>query len=310
MSEPGSLPWTDEQWALVQRTAAESARRARTASTFLPLVGPLPESQASVPRLQMDLENPGTDNYRPGISRLAIDDAETMKLATLSIEVFVKTNQADDPKLESVLHMVSRAAVVIGRLEDAIVLRGQPGADLAPVDDAGNTIVQPIIYWVSGGGTHRGLRWIPPVPVPPKQAQPITENVKSRPAAQYGENLVQAVVRAISGLEGRGHYGPFGAMFGHKLYAAAHEPSQSLVLPADRFVPFLGGGPLLRSSALPDGEGVIVATAGAPVDLVVAGDIHVSYLQRTTEPRYVLRVSERLALRVKEPEAIARLLTT
>jgi hypothetical protein len=34
----------------------------------------------------------------------------------------------------------------------------------------------------------------------------------------------------------------------------------------------------------------------------------VSYVQRTLEPRYVLRVSERFVLRMKQPEARCRLL--
>jgi hypothetical protein len=79
-------------------------------------------------------------------------------------------------------------------------------------------------------------------------------------------------------------------------------------MPRDRFVPFLGGGPLLRSSTLPPDEGLIVASADAPVDLVIATDVHVSYVQRTIEPRYALRVSQRLTLRVKQPEAIAHLI--
>jgi uncharacterized linocin/CFP29 family protein len=58
---------------------------------------------------------------------------------------------------------------------------------------------------------------------------------------------------------------------------------------------------------LPEGEGVIVASAGAPIDLVVGTDVHVSYLQRSTEPRYVLRVSERVVLRLKQPQAVAHL---
>jgi hypothetical protein len=96
-------------------------------------------------------------------------------------------------------------------------------------------------------------------------------------------------------------------VLGHELFQAAHDPSTYLVLPRDRFVPFLGGGPLLRSSTLPPDEGLVVSTVDAPIDLVIATDVHVSYLQRTLEPRYALRVSERFTLRVKQPQAIAHL---
>ena len=43
------LPWTSQQWADLRAVAQESARNSRVASTFLPLVGPLPKDQATVP---------------------------------------------------------------------------------------------------------------------------------------------------------------------------------------------------------------------------------------------------------------------
>jgi len=43
---------------------------------------------------------------------------------------------------------------------------------------------------------------------------------------------------------------------------------------------------------------------GEPVDLVVATDICVSFLQATTDPYYVFRVSEKIVLRIKQPNAI------
>ena len=53
-------------------------------------------------------------------------------------------------------------------------------------------------------------------------------------------------------------------------------------------------------------RGAIIALAGNPVELVVATDINVAYLQTTgtTEPRRVFRVSERIALRIKDRRAI------
>jgi uncharacterized linocin/CFP29 family protein len=49
---------------------------------------------------------------------------------------------------------------------------------------------------------------------------------------------------------------------------------------------------------------VVVALSGAPVDLVVAQDMHVSYLHVDDEARHVLRVVEQFRLRIKQPEAI------
>jgi len=302
MHDDGSrLPWTDEQWACIQSHVQESANRARIANSILPLVGPLPGGQASVPVLEMRQQTPaqgwyGSVGRQGSLPRLDIDDSITRPLTTIAVEVFVRTQQAADPDLASTRQMLSRAAVIIGRLEDALVFEGQPGPGSPPTRD-GKLLVEPEIYTVRGGERFAGLR----------TAAPATGEVTVAPGETYGENLIRGVVEAVGYLESIGQYGPFGCVLGHDLFEAAHHPSHYLVLPRDRFVPFLGGGPLLRSSTLPADEGLIVASADAPIDLVIATDIHVSYLQRTMEPRYALRVSQRLTLRVKRPEAIAHL---
>ena len=79
------------------------------------------------------------------------------------------------------------------------------------------------------------------------------------------------------------------------------------MLPQDRIILFLGGGPLFRSSTLPARSGVVVALGGVPVELVVAKDMSLQFLQVTDEPRYLFRVREKIALRIKEAKAIATL---
>lgn len=284
------LPWTDEQWAMAQRIVQEGARRARVASSFLPLFGPLPDGQASVPALGVVYEAINIDRQRgEAEQRLEIDDGKTLPLTTIACHVYLKTQQAEDPDLVSAKQMLGRAADVIGRLEDAIVFNGQPDADRPPANTGGI----PKVYTVRGGQKHPGLL--------------SDEGTKCKEAvdlARGSEELIRAVVASIQGLERRGHYGPFACVLGRTLYEAANTPSpNSLVLPSDRIIPFLDGGPLRRSSVVPKQQGVVVALAGSPIDLVVASDVHVKYLQLSVEPRYVLRVSERLVLRMKQPEA-------
>lgn len=302
------LLWSDEQWAMVQRTVQESARKARVASSFLPLVGPLPDGQASVPALGVAYEAIDRIERGEAEQRLEIDDGKTLPLTRIACNVYLKTQQAEDPDLASAKQMLSRAADVIGRLEDAIVFNGQPGEDKPPANTGGI----PKVYTVRGGGKHAGLL--------SGEGDETNERSRGRKTderpecevvvnlAEGGNDVVRAVIAAIQGLEHRGHYGPFACVLGHSLYEAANTPSEdSLVLPSDRIVPFLDGGPLRRSSVVPDGQGVVVALAGSPIDLVVASDVHVSYVQLTLEPRYVLRVSERFVLRTKQPDARCRL---
>jgi uncharacterized linocin/CFP29 family protein len=306
MSEhTGTLPWTDEQWTAMQQLVQDAARRARVGSSFLPLHGPLPPGQSTVPALE--LTNPQTAG--PGQvlergeapTRLEIDDGRTLRLATIACDVYLNTQQAEDPDLAAAHDLIARAADIIGRLEDAIVFNGQPAPDSAPAAPLGGPVVSPVIYTVSGGNTnHPGLLTPHPDPNLTKAVLPLGD-----PAGP--DQLVQSVGDAIQTLETYGHYGPFACVLGHDLYVQSVTPNPgSLVLPSDRITPLLDG-PLLRSGTVDREQGVVVALAGSPIDLVVATDVHLGYLQRSLEPRYVLRVSERFVLRLKQPEAVCQL---
>jgi uncharacterized linocin/CFP29 family protein len=255
------------------------------AATFLPLYGPLPADT--------DFVRSGLITYpEEGASqRITIADTDTIKLPTLQVKVFVRGAQMSDPDLTSVLALFRRASNVLARLEDALVFNGQLGQNQGPAHGVEGL---PKVWNVLGGGTSRGLL-----------------SADKRPRVDVspdGASLVAGVSKAIGELEGNGQFGPFALVLGQNLFVAAQTPdASSLVLPQDRIIPFLGGGPLLRSSTLPPDSGVLVALGGAPVELVVATDVSLTFLQLTTDPLYVFRVYEKLALRIKEPDAIVAL---
>lgn len=284
MTDHGSdLPWTDEQWATVQRAAQDAARKARVASSFLPLVGPLPPGQAYVPKLEMDT------------AKLTVDDTETVPLVTISCNLSLGTTQVEDPELAATLDLVRRAAVLLGHVEDAYVFNGQTGKDAQP---PGVTVSG---VECKGGGKVEGL-------LDMATTSPVTINASSQGSTK-GDEFVNAIVSGITALEAAGDYGPFACVLGNELYTTATTMFKgSLVPPSDRIAPLLGGGPLLRSNAITPGgtkgRGVIVALGCSAVDLVVASDVHVSYVQRTLAPSYVLRVSERFVWRIKQRAAV------
>jgi uncharacterized linocin/CFP29 family protein len=284
-SNSPQVPWTEEQWALVAQTVQKEASRARVAASFLPLYGPLPPDTDFV-RADNLIYSPSPGPAPSEPVRMSVDDKTTLPLATLHVKVWLRGAQTADPNLTSALQMFRRAGNVLARLEDAIVFRGQQATDQGPPASAMPGINQ--IWGVSGGSATRGL-------LPPSTVLPI------------GSNLVQQVTDRIGRLESKGHLGPFAVVLGEALFSDAQNPSSSLVLPSDRIIPFLGGGPLLRSSTLPTNLGVVVALGGSPIDLVVATDLSVSFLQVTTEPLFVFRVYEKIVLRIKEAGAIERL---
>jgi uncharacterized linocin/CFP29 family protein len=283
------VPWTDEQWDRIDKAIQEEANRARVAATFLSQYGPLPSETDFVRAENIPYDQP-----------LRIEDTKTIQLATLQIKVRIRSAQMADPEMTSVLALFRRAANVLARLEDAVVFRGLKwkgrGAG-SGVEPAGGVSGLPPIWEIKGGEEMSGL-W-----------KDNDSNAIGTSAA--GQALVAAVSKAIGNLEDSGHFGPFATVLGQQLFLIAQTPdNKSLVLPQDRIIPFLGGGPLLRSSTL-DAQngyvGVVVALGGLPVEFIVATDMSLQFLQVTEEPAFLFRVREKIALRIKEAQAIVRL---
>ena len=103
-------------------------------------------------------------------------------------------------------------------------------------------------------------------------------------------------------LEGSSNPAPFACVLGNTLYEAVHDPSASLVLPADRVTPLLRGGPLLRSGRIDPQTGIVVSLAGKVVDVVVGTPPTVQFLQRTPDARFLFRVYMRFALRIRDKD--------
>jgi uncharacterized linocin/CFP29 family protein len=286
------VPWTDEQWARVQQVIQEEASRARVAATFLPLVGPLPASTDFV--REEEITAIGNDPDLEGAlvapqTGISVADRDTIRLKTLQVRVYARGAQLADPEMTSMLSLFRRAANYLARLEDAVIFNGER--------PKGRSRKMPAVGEIRGGEEIRGLLSFEPG-LPTRQVTPGS-----------AQSLVAAVSRSIGDLEGEGYFGPFAVVLGQELFATAQTPdARSLVLPQDRIIPFLGGGPLLRSSLLPDNYGVVVALGGAPVELVVAKDVSLSFMQITPDPAYVFRIYERMALRIKQPRAIVALL--
>jgi uncharacterized linocin/CFP29 family protein len=301
MSNDPNVPWTDEQWARVNQVIQEEAGRARLAASFLPLFGPLEGSADFVRAETIPFDPP-----------LGIQDRNTIQLATLQVKVSLRGAQLADPELRSALAVFRRAANVLGRLEDTIIFTGltqNTEGKLAPPPKPGGGLAGGLpVIWEVGGGDEtypaQGLMGYSGscfVGVAPNPAVP--------PLPPFlGESLVIAMSQAISTLESDGHFGPFAVVLSESFFLAVQTPYPATpVLPQDRIIPFLGGGPLLRSSVLPNDTGVVVALGGTPVELVVARDVSVQFVQMTREPKYLFRVREKMALRVKQAQAIVNL---
>jgi uncharacterized linocin/CFP29 family protein len=125
--------------------------------------------------------------------------------------------------------------------------------------------------------------------------------------AAGGPATVTAVVNAITQLETAGYGPPYACVLGNDLYRDAHTPNNNLVLPRQPITSMLEGGPLLRSSVIPSAWGAVISHESGQVEQVLASDICVKFLQVSEEPRLVFRVSQRLALRVRDWGAVVNI---
>jgi uncharacterized linocin/CFP29 family protein len=282
-----NLGWTEEQWNRIASAVAEEAQRARVAAQVLATCGPEDPQVIEVPKYQLgnlgESSGPGTTH------RLAVDSGPHLPLTTLAVNVHVRTAEAADPQLRAALVMFRRAATIIARLEDALIFHGCKDKGVLPGTGLDGV---PKVYTTHGAGEAAGLF-----------SKPAEWTDLGSEKDKAGKNLFTGIVSAISQLEAAGHVGPYGCMLGHKLFEASCDPSDAFVLARDRILPFLQG-PLVRSSAIEEERGVVVALSSDPVEIVVASDIAVRYLQATLEPRFVFRVSERVALRIKDVSAV------
>jgi uncharacterized linocin/CFP29 family protein len=281
--------WTEDQWNRVRQVVHDEALNARVAASFLPLYGPLPSDTVAVPINQLQPIPDGATN-----ARLEVDDYTTMRLTTLSVNVYLKNSQVADPELSSAMIMFRRAADIIARLEDALIFNGQDNVGAGPKGGAGTSHLTPV-YSISGGHANPGL-----LGAEGANTVDITGDFETP-----GQAVFHSVVDAIQCLEGQGHYGPFACAMGDDLFREITRPMpDSMVLPRDSILPFLNG-PLCRTSAVPNKSAVVISLQGAPVEIVVPGEISVRYLQTTSDAEHVFRVQQKFALRVKEAKAVA-----
>lgn len=310
--------WTDEHWDRITTVVTEEAQRARTAAQFLPVIGPQDRSLVSFSDFRM---SNGPNLFAAPASRIETNDVPSHVFTTIAVPVHLTSAEMADPNLEAALLQFRRAANIVARLEDAIVFNDRllPGSPLGGIGGV------PPVYQVSGGGptppqqVELGLAPLDlgvgaPTPVWPRQSIGLGALPARAPSQlpQFGDTIVGAIIRAMSKLENAGQNGPFACALSPYLYEAVYTPNANFVAARDRILPILNG-PLVRASALPEAAdsdpplayGIVVSLGGNPVGLRVAVDIGVKYLQATEEPRFLFRVSERIGLRITDPQAIA-----
>ena len=300
------LNWTEAQWNRVNSAITEEFTKASVAGACLPCYGPLGASMEAVSKQQL---KPNTGN--PSI--IKVSDNETTPFWTIRTYVHLNSQQVADENLSSALFAFKRAANMLARAEDRLVFVGIEGArpprplnipgggGSVPISDELKNVIGNEEHFFSPGlltahEPNKGHLTIAARQIKDKDGN-VTRN-------DYGEELVTKIATAIGLLEKAGYPGPFACVLGQNAFIEAHRPNPgSLVLPADRITPMLGG-PLLRSGSMLDNYGVVASSCGESLDIVVATPPKAQFLNVNDEAKYVFRVYERFVLRIKDLNAV------
>jgi len=289
------LNWSDAQWQKVNDAVNEAFGKASVASAFLPLYGPLSGS-AEIVRNERLKEDRDATSRRTTISLDTDHRGVNLKLINLTVNVQLSSEQVADETLSNALLAFRRAANILAQEEDRIVFAG---FRRGPRRDDSEFVVNAVE--AQRGLADRPTRRQRFADLKETNGNPV-DLANTKDLRVIGQLVVTAVVNAIRELEESSNPAPFACVLGNFLFNKVHEPSESLVLPADRITPLLKGGPLLRSGKMDDNAGIIVSLAGNAVDIVVGTPPTVQFLQRTEAAKFLFRVYERFVLRIRDEE--------
>lgn len=291
------LNWNDAQWQKVNDAVTEGFNKASVAGQFLPMYGPLSGSAEVVRNERLEPLNGDAQEYGSAaggntIKLSTTHDSVNLRLLSLRVNVELSSEQVNDEQLANAMLAFRRASSVLALEQDKIVFGGFR-RDVRKGERSTETNV--FISNQDGLAPQKGLA----DPQVSTDFQPL--DPETRADGDIGASIVPAVAEAISTLEARSHAGPFACVLANGLFQCAHTPNQgSLVLPADRIVPQLSGGLLLRSGGMPKDLGVVVSLAGGSVDIVVGAPPAVQFLQRQPDAKYLFRVVTRFVLRIRD----------
>ncbi len=320
-AKSSDLSLSADQMRRVVDCVAEEAKKTRVAASFLPRFEADPAA-IGLPNLQLGtyVVPPPPGAMASGTEeRIVTDHTPDLFVTTLTANVSLAAGELWDPNLVAALPKFRRVASLIARAEDALVFSGQAGAFALPPAiapglplAAASLAFPPGVVQVLEGGSglqpDNGL--LPALSYWNPGAFPVGGRCGVTGVFVAPQTILPGVVAAITALEGSGHSGPFACVLSPDAYTLACTSDPVLPdLPRDLVTRVLEGGPLLRSSMVAQGYGVMVALGQGLVELVVARDITVDELQISEERRAIFTVSERVALRIKDLGAIAVLFT-
>ncbi len=268
-------PLREEEWARLNETVIQVARRSLVGRRILDLYGPLGAGVQTVPH----------DEYS-GVSAGAVDIVGEQETATVftdarkfkTIPILYKDFLLHWRDIEAArthnmpidVSAAAGAAALCAQQEDEMIFYGDPRLGNEGLMNAAGRLNVPLGNW-------------------------------SEPGTGY-----RSIVEATRLLNEAGHYGPYAVVVSPRLYSLLHRIYEKTGVLEIETIRQLAVDGVYQSNRLRGESGVVVSTGRENMDLAVAMDMTVSYLG-ASKMNHPFRVLETLILRIKHPDAICTL---
>jgi hypothetical protein len=278
------LPWSAGVWRRLQEAVRAEAGRIGVSRRVLPV------ETASAEALTV-----AENAIRREERGFAIAEAPVTPLNEIWGDFSLTPQQVEgEADLATAVVLGKHVANLLTQAQDALLFQGQAAISRDPVFGEGRIQAR-------SGPAGPGLLDRAPAD------QILTVEPGDEETAVYGDRTFEAVARGYRLLQAQGHDGPYGLILAPEPYADAFAPLPGTqLMPAERMSRLLGAPPI-GSGTLAPGTGVLVSLGGGTLELVIARDARVAFLQEEPDGRFRFRVLERFALRVQDPTAIVKL---
>ncbi|HEY0093465.1 MAG TPA: family 1 encapsulin nanocompartment shell protein [Archangium sp.] len=268
-------PLREDEWARLNETVIQVARRSLVGRRILDIYGPLGAGVQTVPHDEYTGVSPGAVDI-VGEQETASVFTDARKFKTIPIiykDFLLHWRDIEAARLHNMPLDVSAAAgaaALCAQQEDELIFYGDPKLGHEGLMNAAGRLTVPLGDWTASGAGYL------------------------------------SIVEATRKLNESGHYGPYAVILSPRLFSMLHRIFEKTGVLEIETIRQLAADGVFQSNRLRGDSGVVVSTGRENMDLAVAMDMVAAYLG-ASRMNHPFRVLESLILRIKHPDSICTL---
>lgn len=268
-------PLREEEWARLNETVIQVARRSLVGRRILDLYGPLGAGVQTVPYDEYTGVSPGAiDIVGEQETASVFTDVRRFKTVPLIYKDFllhwrdIEAARTNNMPLD--VSAAAGAAALCAQQEDELIFYGEPKLGHEGLMNATGRLTVNLSDWTEPGQGY------------------------------------MSIVDATRKLNEHGHYGPYAVVLSPRLYSILHRIFEKTGVLEIETIRQLASDGVYQSNRLRGDSGVVISTGRENMDLAIAMDMVTAYLG-ASNMNHPFRVLESLILRIKHPDAICTL---